>query len=117
MIAEMQNFTVGKVEGKSANFEIADSDEDSKKNLPLFNPFYHYAFDVYGTNTMRDLKSIPFHKMGKALDEIHNNVGPWLIPYEPPNVGPAQVILRIFCRIFLSKKPGRFYDYLFTNRR
>merc|ERR1719370_2067704 len=31
---------------KTPNFED-DTDVDSKDNLPLFNPFYHYAFDVY----------------------------------------------------------------------
>ena len=52
-----------------------DTDVDSEDNLPLFNPFYHYAFDVYGSNTVRDLQAIPFEKMGEALDEIHNNIG------------------------------------------
>lgn len=63
---------------KTAQFD-ADTDPDSNINSPLFNPFYHYAFDVYGSNTVRDLQGIPFEKMGEALDEIHNNIGKSLL--------------------------------------
>ena len=63
---------------KSDNSD-AEREADSNINSPLFNPFYHYAFDVYGSNTVRDLQGIPFEKMGEALDEIHNNIGKSLL--------------------------------------
>ena len=44
---------------------------------------------MYGSNTLKDLRAIPFEAMGRALDEVHDNAGPWVIPYEPPNIGPA----------------------------
>ena len=88
MITTLHNFNMGTLEHKIPIFSD-NTDMDSKHNLPLFNPYYNYAFDVYGTSTIRDLHSIPFHRMGEALNEIHDNVGPWMIPYEPPNVGPA----------------------------